>query len=547
MSNVLSEQKRQQVLALGRLGWSLRRIEEATGVRRETAAAYLRAAGVTVRRPGWRHRGPPGSKPAIQTSTDPGEAAGAKPAIQVSTDPPASPWPPAPRRSPQASACEPYREWIAEAVARGRNAVAIYQELVDRHGFTARYASVRRFAKALRAESAKARGREAHPVIVTAPGEEAQVDYGGDGPMVRDPESGKYRRTRLFVLALGYSRKCVRLLTWRSSSEIWARLHEDAFRRLGGVPHTVVLDNLKEGVAKADLFDPALNPLYRDLLAHYGVTALPCRVRHPDRKGKVERSVGHAQATALRGLRFESLALAQAHLDHWEERWADTRIHGTTKRQVAAMFAEERPHLRPLPVEPFRFYRFGTRTVHLDGAVEVEGAYYHLPAGWLGRRVAVQWDGLHVRVLDPATGTLIREHIRQKRGGRRMRDEDRPARTPPTTVALLARALSAGPHIGALCEAIHRQGGEAGVRRILGVLSLARRHGPHRVEEACTAALELAVPTYRFVQRYLARRASEGPLPLKQIDPLIRQLTLYRDAIERLGEPNPEEGGPNPS
>ncbi len=531
MSNVLSEQKRQQVLALGRLGWSLRRIEEATGVRRETAAAYLRAAGGAVRAPGWRRREPPGSKPAMQ----------------VSTDPPASVWPPAPRRSPQASACEPYREWIAEAVTRGRNAVAIYQELVDHHGFAARYASVRRFVKALRAESAKDRGGEAHPVIVTAPGEEAQVDYGGDGPMVRDPESGKYRRTRLFVLTLGYSRKCVRLLSWRSSAEIWARLHEDAFRRLGGTPHTVVLDNLKEGVAKADLFDPSLNPLYRDLLAHYGVTALPCRVRHPDRKGKVERSVGHAQATALRGLRFESLELAQAHLDHWEERWADTRIHGTTKRQVAAMFAEERPHLLPLPVEPFRFYRFGTRTVHLDGAVEVEGAYYHLPPGWLGRRVAVQWDGFHVRILDPATGALVREHIRQKRGHRRMRDEDRPARTPLTTVALLARALAAGPHIGALCEAIHRQDGEAGVRRILGVLALVRRHGPRRVEGACSAALELAVPTYRFIQRYLARRAREGPLPLKQIDPLIRQLTLYRDAVERLGETNPDEGGPTPS
>nr|AMK59605.1 insertion sequence element putative transposase orfA [uncultured bacterium UPO76] len=547
MSNVLSEQKRQQVLVLGRLGWSLRRIEEATGVRRETASAYLRAADVRVRRPGWRHRDPPGGKPAIETSTDPGEAAGAKPAMQVSTDSSASAWPPAPRRSPQASACEPHREWIAEAVARGRNAVAIYQELVERHGFASSYASVRRFVKVLRAESAKVRGGEPHPVIVTAAGEEAQVDYGGDGPMVRDPESGKYRRTRLFVLTLGYSRKCVRLLTWRSSAEIWARLHEDAFRRLGGVPHTVVLDNLKEGVAKADLFDPALNPLYRDLLAHYGATALPCRVRHPDRKGKVERAVGHAQATALRGLRFESLEEAQAHLDHWEERWADTRIHGTTKRQVAAMFAEERPHLLPLPVEPFRFYRFGTRTVHLDGAVEVEGAYYHLPPGWLGRRVAVQWDGLHVRVLDPSTGTLVREHIRQKRGQRRMREEDRPARTPPTTVALLARALSAGPHIGALCEAIHRQDGEAGVRRILGVLALVRRHGPRRAEEACEAALELAVPTYRFVQRFLVRRARETPLPLKQVDPLIRQLTLYRDAVERLGETNPEEGGPNPS
>ena len=90
-------------------------------------------------------------------------------------------------------------------------------------------------------------------------------------------------------------------------------------------------------------------------------------------KGKVESGVGQAQKTPLKGLRFESLEEAQTYLDHWETRWADTRIHGTTKRQVAVMFAEERPALAPLPIEPFRYYPYGERIVHLDGCVEVEG------------------------------------------------------------------------------------------------------------------------------------------------------------------------------
>ncbi len=113
-------------------------------------------------------------------------------------------------------------------------------------------------------------------------------------------------------------------------------------------------DYVKEGVLEPDVHDPTLNPLYRDMLAHSGAVALPCRVRHPDRKGKIESGVGHAQRTPLRGMRFETLAAAQQYLDDWETRWADTRIHGTTKRQVAAMFAEEQPHLQPLPLEPFR-------------------------------------------------------------------------------------------------------------------------------------------------------------------------------------------------
>ena len=205
---------------------------------------------------------------------------------------------------------------------------------------------------------------EARVVITTPPGQEAQVDY-GTGPMVRDPETRKYRRTRLFVMTLCCSRKAVRLLTFRSSAHIWAELHERAFRRLGGATRIVVLDNLRDGVLVPDIYDPALNPLYRDVLSHYGAVAMPCRIQDPDRKGKVESGVGHAQKTPLKGLRFECLAEAQTYLDRWEERWADTRIHGTTKRQVAAMFAEEKPFLLPLPVEPFRYYQYGERVVHL--------------------------------------------------------------------------------------------------------------------------------------------------------------------------------------
>ena len=411
-------------------------------------------------------------------------------------------------------------------LSRGRNARAIWQDLVCEYGFASSYQSVQRFVRKRRG----AQVPEARVVIVTAPGQEAQVDY-GTGPMVRDPESRKYRRTRLFVMTLGCSRKSIRLLTFRSSSRIWAELHERAFRRLGGATRIVVLDNLREGVLVPDIYDPALNPLYRDVLAHYGAVAMPCRIQDPDRKGKVESGVGHAQRTPLKGLRFESLEEAQAYLDHWEQRWADTRIHGTTKRQVAAMFAEEKPTLLPLPLEPFRYYQYGERIVHLDGCVEVEAAYYGAPPGWIGRQVRVQWDDLYVRLLDPKTGQLLREHLRQKRGWYRIKTEDRPKRTPLRTSQLLWRAGRAGLHIGTLCDAIHRQEGEVGVRRILGVLSLAKKYGTAAVDEACAAALEMGVQEYRFVRRYLERHP-QAPLSLQQVDPLIRELVQYRDLID---------------
>jgi len=546
MSNVLSDDKRQQIIALGRLGWSLRRIEQATGVRRETASAYIKAAGISVRRPGNRGRG---AKPAIEVFTDsnPGKAVNppdnkaevSKPAIEVFTDSGGAKAATTPstntNKALTVSSCEPYREFIQQSLARGRNAMAIWQDLVTDHGFGHSYQSVRRFVNKLYPPELQPPARA---VIVTAPGEEAQVDY-GTGPWVRDPESGKYRRTRLFVMTLGYSRKCVRLLVFRSSARVWAELHEKAFRRLGGSVRVVVLDNLKEGVLKPDIYDPTLNPLYRDVLAHYGVVALPCRVNDPDRKGKVEAGVGHAKKTPLKGQRFERLETAQAYLDHWETRWADTRIHGTTKRQVAAMFAEERPQLLPLPLEPFRFYEYGQRVVNLDGCVEVAAAYYSAPPGWIGRRVPVQWDGLYVRLLHPQTGQLLREHLRQKRGWHRIQEEDRSPRTPPSTLQLLTRASHAGSSIGKLCQAIHQRQGQVGVRRILGVLALAKRFGPVLVEEACAAALELGVHEYHFVRRYLERQPSL-PLTLQQVDPLIRELQQYRDVIQlRLKESEP--------
>ena len=545
MSNVLSEEKRQQVVALGRLGWPLRRIEQETGVRRETASGYLKAAGIGVRPSGaWGWRAPKPAK-GVTTGSD-------EPISSTVTPNPNHPKPenlpakgktktpiskPAKgvitgfgvelsevRSAPTSllSACEPFREAIELGLSRGRNAAAIWHDLVAENGFCGGYQTVKRFVRKLRGTQPQV----PRAVIVTEPGQEAQVDY-GRGPMVRDAPSGKYRRTRLFVLTLGCSRKAVRLLTFRSSSRIWAELHEKAFRRLGGSTRVVILDNLREGVLIPDIYDPTLNPLYRDVLAHYGAIALPCRIKDPDRKGKVESGVGHAQR-ALHGKRFESLEEAQAYLDRWETSCADTRIHGTTKRQVTAMFAEEKPTLLPLPLEPFRYYQYGQRVVHLDGCVEVEAAYYSLPPGWIGRAVNVQWDELFVRILDPTTGQLMREHVRQKRGWYRIREEDHAQRRPLRVAQLLWRADRAGSHIGTLCNLIYGQLGEPGIRRILGVLSLAKKFGTAAVEDACAAALEMGVHEYRFVRRYLERTPQ---LTLRQIDPLIRELVHYRDLI----------------
>ena len=175
--------------------------------------------------------------------------------------------------------------------------MAIWQDLVTDHGFAGEV----RERDALRGEAARraASGGARRDPHGAGRGGAGRLRRGADG--ARRDERASTVATRLFILTLGYSRKSVRLLTWRSSSRIWAELHERAFRRLGGATRVVVLDNLREGVLRPDAYDPTLNPLYADVLKHYGATALPCRVRDPDRKGKTESAVGHTQRTPLRG------------------------------------------------------------------------------------------------------------------------------------------------------------------------------------------------------------------------------------------------------
>src|SRR6266852_8334407 len=221
MSNVLSEAKKQQVIALGRLGWPLRRIEQETGVRRETAGAYLKTAGIGVRPPRMWGRRPP-AKPANETQVTTGSDA-TKPAntnpnpntntenlstkgkAKAETAKPANEnevttgfgvelsdsRPKAPKRARSTSFCEPFRDAIELSLSRDRNAMAIWQDLVSESGFRGGYQTVKRFVRKLRGNQPL----QPRAVILTAPGEEAQVDY-GTGPMVRDPQTGKYRRTR---------------------------------------------------------------------------------------------------------------------------------------------------------------------------------------------------------------------------------------------------------------------------------------------------------------------------------------------------------------
>ena len=511
--NRLSMNERQSIIGLLRLGWRQRRIARETGFHRATIRKIARELAAE----------------AAKCTTSPKVATDS----EVAAEPKCTTQPKAPIGSRRSrSACEPYRDFIETEAAKGRNAVAIYQDLVEHHGYPGAYNAVKRFVGKLRPAQPPVKCR-----FETAPGQEAQVDY-GEGALTRHPKTGKYRRPRLFVMKLSNSRRAFRKTVWESSSEIWCRLHEQAFAKFGGAPHTIRFDCLKEGVLRPDVYDPQLNPLYAKLLEHYGVIALPCRPYAPDLKGKVESEVGYTQETALKGRRFESIEEQNAFLDHWDERWAMTRIHGTTKRQVRAMYEEEKPFLQSLPLTRFEYYRACQRTVHFDGHIEVDGAYYSAPPRYVGHKVPVNVGRLWLRILDPSTQQCVREHdIALHRGQRRTHDADRPKQTPIKVEQLAARVGGAGPGCRDFANKLVEDRGALALRALYGMLDLLRRYEAAAVDRACAFAVASGIASFKFLRNYLSHHAT--PLRLRNEHRIIPEITTYAQHFTTLTQGAP--------
>jgi transposase len=510
--------EQQSILTLVRAGLGFREIERKLGVRRETISKYAAAAGLLS---------PKVSKPATPEGVPTGSGSqnrpvpGGCPPDGGAAKPPGTP-------GVNLSACAPHREWIQEQVDLGRNAMAIFQDLVDRQGFTAKYDSVKRFVAGLRE-----RDPERFDRLEFLPGEEAQVDYGQGAPTLYE-KTGRMRRPRLFVMTLRYSRRAFRKVVWNSSKETWARLHEEAFRYFGGCPQYVVLDNLKEGVLDPDIYEPRLNPIYAAMLGHYGVVADPARPADPDRKGTVESAIQHTQSTALKGRQFSSLEEQNEFLAMWEERWAAPRIHGRAKRQVQEMFEEEKPYLRTLPLTHFRYFRAESRTVQDDGMIEVDRCYYFAAPRLIGARIPVRIYDTEIEVLDPITQECLRRHTKRERPGSISIEEHERLYNPSRqTEQLLKQSRSIGPATYSLCETLFREEGRIGQRRIQAIISLTRRFSAERIERACRDAVDRGVRRYRTIRIMLENEAATAEtahelVPLAQNDELIRPASDYQ-------------------
>jgi transposase len=554
MANRLKMATVQAILQLHSLRWSQRRIAEELEIDRKTVRRHLlrHLDGPNAPRAPTGSESPKGTTwdlvPAPDNKTsgpaDPADLSAIPNAPRAPTGPPAPLDDHRPAGLPrQRSACEPHRGLILAKLEQGLSSQRIYQDLVANQGFTARYWSVRRFVERLT-------GRTPLPMrrMEVAPGEEAQIDFGTGIPITLP--DGKRRKTHVFRVVLSHSRKAYSEVCYRQTTDDFLRAIENAFWHFGGVPKTLVIDNLKAAVTHPDWFDPELNPKLLSFCQHYGTVILPTKPRTPRHKGKIERGIGYVKGNALKGHTFTSLEAQNRHLELWERSVADTRIHGTTKQQVGKVFAEvERPALAPLPGDRFPSFQEARRIVSRDGHIEVAKAYYSVPPEYLGRNVWARWDTRLVRIFNSRM-EQIAVHVRQEPGRFSTLGEhlvaEKISGIERGAVWLLSKARSIGPQAHQWAESMLQVRGIEGLRVLQGLLALANRHTSSEVDQACGTALSYGAFRLRTLRQLLKRRGpTQEPLPFLDEHPIIRPMTDYgnwvRSALASNGGRNQQD------
>jgi transposase len=367
--------------------------------------------------------------------------------------------------------------------------------------------------------------RQAH-----AGGEKLFVDYAGDrAPVVINRLTGEVRDAWIFVAVLGASNFTYAEATWTQGLADWIGAHTRALEAIGGAPRLIVPDNTKTAVIKASLYEPSVNRTYTEMAAHYDTAILPARPRKPRDKAKVEVGVLIMERWILgrlRNQRFYSLAELNAAIRALLIRVNDERPIrrlGVTRRRLLEEL--DRPHFKPLPIEPYVFAEWRIRRVGIDYHVDVDRHYYSVPYRFAKDQVEVRLTARTVEVF--AKGERIAAHLRSSGNGRHTTVQDHmPSshrRYADWTIERIRRdAAGIGPSASALCDLIlkERSHPEQGFRACLGIVRLVKAFGASRVEAAAARALDIGARTYGSVKSILDNKLDRHAAPQHGQDPV---------------------------
>ena len=399
-----------------------------------------------------------------------------------------------------------------------------FEVIVQRHGLSGRvsYSSFKRFIRHnhIRLYSQKATCR-----METPPGEEVQIDYAKMG-LLYDPLSGKKRTVYSFIATLSHSRHKFVQFVFKQDQQSFTASHIDMFDYFGGVPHLLRIDNLKSGVIKPDLYDPKFNRTYREMAEYYGCFIDPCRVRHPQDKGKVERDVQTIRQQFRKLLALHpALDIAQANrlILIWAQQEYGQKEHGTTHLKPYQVFMEqEKPALKPLPSEPYEIAQWKQATVHPDHYIQINKKAYSVPTAYVGKRLWVRATDKVVQIYDEHK--LIKQHA-VTRFYRHTDFNDFPANIKAALdrgmpLKLQRQAADVGSHFAQLLRSVLQPHAFINMRKAQALLALAKKYQAPIVDKAAQLALQqhitITPKAFKQLIENLKEQSQNGPLPLSQ-------------------------------
>jgi transposase len=408
-----------------------------------------------------------------------------------------------PKKKPHRRILDPYREDVLKLMEMNLSGVRIHEELQCK-GVKVSYTAVKDY---IAREDIFIR-------IHTEPGEETQVDFGYIG-RTKDND-GRLRKTWVFHMKMSYSRKDFYKKVYNQRVETFIECHEEAFRYFGGVPEYVRIDNLKAAVLKANFYEPLYQRLYQSFAAHYGFSIIPCRVRHPNDKGKVESGIKYIKRNFVAGRKFASGDDLDRQMYSWQENKCNTRVHGTTRKVPNEVFENEEKHvLKALPLEMFSMPESSTRKVYHDCHIYVKYNYYSVPFEYVGKEVEIELTGKTLKVY--YCYKLIAVHNRLKgRGGfstiKSHYPEYKLYSATETQEKYQVKMAEIGPYAEQLFFAMIENRPKDWGQPVRGILSLLKKYPGNIVELSCKRALAFNAYKYQVVKNICENGAYALPV-----------------------------------
>jgi transposase len=352
------------------------------------------------------------------------------------------------------------------------------------------------------------------------------LDYAGQTVPVIDPATGEITEAQIFIAALGASSYTFAKATPDQSLPSWIQAHVHAFAFFGGVPEILVPDNIKAGVSKPSRYEPDINPTYQDLAEHYGTAVIPTRPGRPRDKAKVESAVLLAERWILAALRnhtFFSLQELNQAIAKELEKLNHRPFQKLDTTRKALFEALDKPALKPLPSRPYQYAEWKKARVNIDYHIEIDRHYYSVPYQLARQQVDVRLTATtvevlfknrrvasHQRDLRPGAFTTLDQHMPEAHRRYLQWSPSRiinwAAKNGPNTQSLVSRIIDSRPHP------------EQGFRSCLGIIRLATRYSPQRLEKACLRALHIKALSYRSVESILKKSLDQQPLPFDEVE-----------------------------